>query len=335
MTLSNRQLVMMAAALLGASLFAVLTGLAFGSAAPQAWDALRALFDVDDAGRDIVLELRLPRVLIGFAVGMLLALSGAALQVLLRNPLAEPYVLGLSGGAALGAIGAIALSLAAPIISLAAACGAFLSIAGVFLVARREFTGLASDGGGERLLLSGVMFAALWGALIALTFSLSPEAKLHGMIFWLMGDLAGAGGLAWQAGWLGAIVVVSLVWALWLAPALNLLLRGELLAASLGVRVPRLKMQVMALSALAAGAAVSTAGPIGFVGLVAPHLVRRIWGNDQRVLLPASALLGGVLVVAADTLARCIIAPQQLPVGAVTATLGAPLFLALLWRRRP
>ena len=312
---------------------AMAAGLAFGSAEPQGWDAWWVLFDPAAPGHDIVWRLRLPRVLIGAAVGALLAIAGALLQVLLRNPLADPYVLGLSGGAALGAIVAIALSAAAPLISLAAASGAMLSIAGVFAVARREFLAYSSSGASERLLLSGVMFAALWGALIALALSLSPEAKLQGMIFWLMGDLAGAGAGLAESLTVVLVLCVAVLATLAIAPRLNLLARGEELAALLGERVGRLKLQVMLLAALAAGAAVATAGPIGFVGLIAPHLVRRLCGNDQRLLLPACALVGASLVVAADTLARCLIAPQQLPVGAVTAALGAPVFLLLLWRR--
>jgi len=315
------------------ALLAIAVGLASGSAAPQGPAAWNALFDRADAGHAIVVQLRLPRILSGFAVGALLALAGALLQVLLRNPLAEPYVLGLSGGAALGAIMAISLALPALLISAAAALGALLSIVGVFAVARREFFGRSPSGASERLLLSGVMFAALWGALIALVLSMSPEAKLQGMIFWLMGDLAGAGGSLAEGLWLFGILASMLALCMLLAPHLNLLARGEDIAAALGERVGPLKLQAMILAAIGAGAAVASAGPIGFVGLIAPHLVRRLCGNDQRLLLPACALTGGALVVVADTLARILLAPQQLPVGAVTAALGAPIFLVLLWRR--
>jgi len=328
-----RRAVLLWGLLAALALLAIAAGLASGSAAPQGLAAWDALFDRAATGHAIVVQLRLPRILSGFAVGALLALAGALLQVLLRNPLAEPYVLGLSGGAALGAIIAIALALPALMISGAAALGALLSIIGVFAVARREFSGHAPAGASERLLLSGVMFAALWGALIALGLSLSPEAKLQGMIFWLMGDLAGAGGSLAEGAGLFFILALILLLCLVLAPRLNLLARGEEMAAALGERVGPLKMQAMVLAALAAGVAVASAGPIGFVGLIAPHLVRRLCGNDQRLLLPACALAGGTLVVLADTLARCVIAPQQLPVGAVTAALGAPVFLMLLWRR--
>ena len=316
------------------ALLAVAAGLAFGSAEPQGWHAWQALFDPASAGHAIVVELRLPRVLTGAGVGALLAVAGALLQVLLRNPLAEPYVLGLSGGAALGAIIAIALTLPALLISLAAALGALLSMLAVFAVARREFAGRGGNGASERLLLSGVMFAALWGAFVALVLAVAPEGKLQGMIFWLMGDLTGAGLGATEGAVMAGVLGLSLGGAFWLAPSLNLLARGEEVAALLGERVGRLKLQTMLLAALAAGAAVASAGPIGFVGLLAPHMVRRLCGNDQRLLLPACALIGAALVVSADTVARCLLAPQQLPVGAVTAALGAPLFLSLLWRQR-
>jgi len=312
---------------------ALVAGVALGSAAPLGWSALAALFDADTPGYAIVHGLRLPRVLSGAAVGALLGIAGALLQVLLRNPLAEPYVLGLSGGAALGALSALALSLPALLISGGAAAGALVATIGVFAAARREFTRHAPASGSERLLLSGVMFAALWGALIALVLAMAPEGRLQGMIFWLMGDLAGSG----SDTPLGLITAVALgiaaVLALALAPRLNLLARGEETAALLGENVGRLKTWTTLLAAFAAGTAVAAAGPVGFIGLVAPHLVRRVAGNDQRVLLPAAAFTGAALLVMADLIARWLVAPWQLPVGAVTAVLGAPVFLFLLWRR--
>ena len=192
------------------ALLAVAAGLAFGSAEPQGWHAWQALFDPASAGHAIVVELRLPRVLTGAGVGALLAVAGALLQVLLRNPLAEPYVLGLSGGAALGAIIAIALTLPALLISLAAALGALLSMLAVFAVARREFAGRGGNGASERLLLSGVMFAALWGAFVALVLAVAPEGKLQGMIFWLMGDLTGAGLGATEGAVMAGVLGLSL-----------------------------------------------------------------------------------------------------------------------------
>jgi iron complex transport system permease protein len=315
---------------LGLLLLAVVVlviALSFGSAAVGVSQSWRALLDVNHPAHGFIVGLRLPRIAAGFAIGALLAMAGALLQVLLRNPLAEPYVLGLSGGAALGALTAIALSLPAFIISSSAAVGAGVSLAVLLLVAQREFMGSA-PAASERLLLTGVMLAAVWGALIALLQSLSPE-KQQSMFFWLMGDLSSSAVTPWV--WIVLLLVLGV--ALWDAPRLNLLARGEETAAALGVRVGALKLRIVILAALAAGTAVALAGTIGFVGLIVPHLLRLLWRNDQRVLLPACVLLGGTVVVLADTLARTVIAPRQLPVGAIMAVIGAPIFLALLWRR--
>lgn len=308
--------------------FALSVGSALGTTAGSGLQSWQALFDQTHPLHSIIIDLRLPRIAAGFAVGAMLAVAGALLQVLLRNPLAEPYVLGLSGGAALGALAAIALSLSAYFITGFAAIGAGFSLIVLLLVAQREFAGYAPSAASERLLLSGVMLAAVWGALIGLLQSLTPE-KQQSMLFWLMGDLSAAVPPFWIWLILGTILLVALLDA----PRLNLLARGEETAAVLGIRVGPLKLRIVVLAALAAGTAVATAGTIGFVGLVVPHLLRLVWRNDQRVLLPACALLGGTVVVLADTLARTLIAPRQLPVGAVMAVIGAPIFLSLLWRR--
>ncbi|MGA2549227.1 MAG: iron ABC transporter permease [Burkholderiaceae bacterium] len=304
--------------------------LSVGSAGFDAATAWKALFVFNHPAHDLIVRLRLPRISSGFVVGALLSTAGALLQLLLRNPLAEPYVLGLSGGAALGALAALTLAASSAWVGVAAALGALVSLGVLLLVAAREFRVVDYQGAGERLLLSGVMLAALWGALITLLLSISEVGRMQALIFWLMGELSGAqGGVgAWLA------LVFILLAAAWDAPRLNILLRGDDVAAALGIHVGALKRRVVILSALAAGCAVAIAGTVGFVGLVAPHLVRVLWGNDQRMLLPASALLGGTAVILADTVARTIVAPQQLPVGAVTAALGAPLFLYLLWRER-
>ncbi len=310
------------------AMLVVAFALSIGSAS-QGWNqSWSALFDTQHPAHEVMIKLRLPRIAAGFAVGAMLAVAGALLQVLLRNPLAEPYVLGLSGGAAMGALGAIALALPSLMISASAALGAGFSLLLLLLVAQREFSATASIAASERLLLTGVMLAAVWGALISLLLSLSPE-KQQSMLFWLMGDLSAA--LSPGPIWIVLAVILSA--AMFDAPRLNLLARGEQTAANLGVRVGALKLRIVMLAALAAGAAVSIAGTIGFVGLVVPHLLRLIWRNDQRVLLPACALAGGTVVVLADTLARTLIAPRQLPVGAIMAVLGAPIFLYLLWRR--
>ena len=266
----------------------------------------------------ILWELRLPRALTAFAVGALLGLAGALMQVLLRNPLGDPYVLGVSGGAACAVL--LAMLLGLPLLWLAplAFAGALASTVLVFALARV----------GQNLLLTGVVLAAGWGAAISFILSTSPPVQLPGMLFWLMGDLSGAPapGLAW------AVLVAGLLLTLPLARELNLLGRGDSAAASLGVATGRLRWQVYVLASLLTGTAVSIAGSIGFVGLIAPHLVRLLLGSDHRLVLPGAALLGGGLLVLADTLARTLIAPQQLPVGVLTALLGVPLFLLLLRR---
>ena len=307
--------------------------LSVGSA-PFGWHASwQAFFDPADPAHAVMVGLRAPRVAAAFAVGALLAMAGALLQNLLRNPLAEPYVLGLSGGAAAGALAAIALSLPLFWISAGAAAGSFTSLVMLLIIARREFSAASFAHAGERLILSGVMLAALWSALIALVVGLASGARLQGMMFWLMGDLGGAA--ASVALIEGAGIVALLILAATLADAarLDLMARGDETAAALGVAVAPLKLRIVILAALAAGVAVAVAGTIGFVGLVAPHAVRRVIGNAHGTLLPGAALTGGVLVVFADTLARTIIAPQQLPVGAIMAIIGAPVFLLLLWKR--
>ncbi len=271
----------------------------------------------------VILELRLPRALAGFACGGLLALAGALMQVLLRNPLADPYVLGISGGAGVGALGAILLGLGSLGIDALAFCGALGALFLVFGLARGDGSWTQT-----RLLLTGVIVSAGCGALIALMLSLAPEAKLRGMLFWLMGDLSQAA-TPWGALlFLGAALLLSLPFA----RELNLLSRGQETAQTLGVAVGRLRLLIYFIAALATAAAVTTAGSIGFIGLLVPHLVRLAMGNDQRLLLPASVLAGGALLMGADTLARTIIAPEQLPVGVLTALLGVPLFLFLLSR---
>ena len=313
---------------------AVTAGALSVGSAPFGWHASwQAFFDPADPAHAVMVGLRAPRVAAAFAVGALLAMAGALLQNLLRNPLAEPYVLGLSGGAAAGALAAIALSLPLFWISAGAAAGSFTSLVMLLIIARREFSAAAFAHAGERLILSGVMLAALWSALISLVVGLESGARLQGMVFWLMGDLGGAAAnIAMIEGAAFAALFV-LVAALSDAARLDLLARGDETAAALGVAVAPLKLRIVVLAALAAGVAVAVAGTIGFVGLVAPHAVRRVIGNAHRGLLPGAALTGGVLVVFADTLARFAIAPRQLPVGAVMAIIGAPVFLLLLWKR--
>ena len=320
-------------ALAAAAVAAFALALASGSAHLSPGELMQALISPDDSvAGEIVTRLRLPRALAAFAVGGLLALAGALMQVLLRNPLADPYVLGLSGGAAVGALAAMLAGLGALAVNLGASAGALAAILLVFAFARRDFARQQMFGAldaSPRLLLTGVVMAAGWGALITLTLTLAPEARLRGMLFWLMGDLNGVE--SWAPALLALAGALALTYPL--ARELNVLLRGEVLAQALGVRVAPLRRTIFLVASVATALAVTTAGAIGFVGLVVPHALRLALGNDQRMLLPASALAGGTLLLLADTAARSLLAPQQLPVGVITALVGVPAFLFLLTRR--
>ena len=276
-----------------------------------------------NGSNEVVRSLRLPRALSGFACGGLLALSGALLQVLLRNPLADPYVLGVSGGASVGALLAMLFGFAAAGINGLAFAGALTAMLVVFGLSRGDGSWTQT-----RLLLTGVIVAAGCGAVVALLLSIAPDQQLRGMLFWLMGDLSQTG----QPELMLAALALLVLLALPFARELNLLARGADVALTLGVPVARLRFGVYLVASLATAVAVTQAGSIGFVGLIVPHLVRLAVGNDQRLLLPASALAGGTLLVLADTLARSVIAPQQLPVGVLTALIGVPAFLLLLAR---
>jgi len=298
--------------------------LAAGSIPVTAGNVIAALLGQDAPGADIVRQLRLPRALAGFACGGLLALAGALMQVLLRNPLADPYILGISGGAGVGALFAIMVGLPAFGIDGLAFGGALGAMLLVFGLAHGEGSWTQT-----RLLLTGVIVAAGCGALISLMLAIAPEDRLRGMLFWLSGDLGQA-----ASPWPPLLALtIGLVLAMPFARELNLLARGLMQARALGVAVDRLRIAIFLLASLATAASVTTAGSIGFIGLVVPHLVRLATGNDQRLLLPASALAGGALLMLADTLARTLIAPQQLPVGVLTALIGVPVFLFLLSRQ--
>jgi len=273
----------------------------------------------------IVASLRLPRVLLAAIVGACLALAGAALQALLKNPLVDPFLLGTSGGAATGAALAAMAGLS-PLLSPAAAfAGAVFATLGVAVLARR---------GGrldlQRLLLAGLIANAFFSAVLLLVFSVASGEAARTMIFWMMGSLADATpgkalALLPYAAAAGAVLLFS-------AARLNLFSVGEENAAALGVDTEKSKRWIFLAASLLTGAAVAFAGVIGFVGLLVPHAVRAAAGNDQRILLPVSALSGAALLVAADAFARAAFAPAELPIGAVTAALGAPLFGWLLLR---
>ena len=317
--------------LLFAALIAVVVAcfvfaLALGSADIGFSDAMRALGGTGtDEVRTLIVQLRLPRALTAFSVGGLLAVAGVLMQVLLRNPLADPYILGTSGGAAVAALLAMLLGLSSVIIDLAAFGGALAATVLVFSIAHG--TGSWTP---TRLLLTGVVLAAGFSAATTLLLALSPEQQLRGMLFWLMGDLS----FAFEPARTLFLLLVLTIIATLVARHLNVLARGELQAAIVGLPVAGFRYLVFIASSLATAIAVTTVGVIGFVGLVVPHLMRIIAGSDHRIVVPASALAGGALLVVADTLARTIMAPRQLPVGALTAAIGVPLFLFLMSRSK-
>jgi iron complex transport system permease protein len=309
-----------AIALLTATIFA--TSLLVGSANLSPAATLRALGGGGDAfAWTIVHAIRLPRAVAALGVGSLLALAGVLLQALFRNPLADPYVLGVSGGAAVGALGAMLLGL-----GLAAAHG--WAAAGGLAVGLTALL-LGRGGGTPRLLLCGVVLASACGALITVMLSMADAPQVRGMVFWLAGDLTWAAHPLLDL----AAVVVALLGALAGGRILNVLASGEVRSATVGLGAGA-RLMVFAAGAVLTALAVISAGTVGFVGLVAPHLVRSTFrSSDHRLVAPAAVLAGGALVCAADLIGRTIIAPRELPVGAVTALIGAPLFLWLLRRQ--
>jgi len=276
----------------------------------------------------IVFGLRLPRIILAIFVGAALSVAGAGFQALLRNPLADPYVLGVSSGAALGAILSLILTPEIPLVTPAAAfAGAALTITAVYFLGRRE-----GQLDGSTLLLGGIITASFLSAVIMFLMTTLAGRDLRGMAFWLMGDLSTPlpEELRWVFG-VGLAVGIGAIYST--AADLNLLLGGENEAIHLGVNVRRVKLVVYVAASVLTGLAVSVSGAIGYVGLLVPHAMRWLVGSDYRVLIPASALGGAIAVVLADTLARTIAAPTELPVGAMTALAGAPVFIYLLRRR--
>ncbi len=308
--------------LLAVSLVAIAASLAFGSSGIDApWERLAA---GDPLMRTILWDLRLPRALAAFGAGVVLSLAGVLMQALLRNPLADPYVLGVSGGAAVGALGLMLAGAAGVVVDIGAAAGAFSAMLLVFAVAHG-----AGGWTTTRLLLTGVVVAAGCGAIVSLLLSLSDDLRLRGMLFWLLGDFS----YVQTPWWLLALALAAIPACLLAARPLDALARGELQARLLGVPVRGLRIAIYVAASVLTAAAVTTAGSIGFVGLVTPHLVRLLVGSSHRAVIPAAALAGGALLVVADLLARTIVAPRQLPVGALTALIGVPLFLWLMHRR--
>jgi len=313
--------------LLCIALASLAIALSSGSVRLNAWNLpdLVIHHQTSSVEQAVLLQLRLPRALTAFALGGLLALSGVLMQVLLRNPLADPYILGGSGGAAAAALLALLLGLNGWPVEIAAAIGAFITTVLVFALAHTE-----GSWSPTRLLLTGVVVAAGASALVSLLLALGDEAKLRGMLFWLMGDISNTQrSLPLWIFMIGAAGLSGL-----LARHLNVMTRGELQAHILGMNLRQLRITLFAISAAITAAAVTTAGSIGFVGLIIPHLARLTIGADHRKLIPAAVLMGGSLLTLADTAARTLFAPRQLPVGALTALIGVPVFILLMLRRQ-
>ena len=276
----------------------------------------------DSVARSVALAVRLPRTLAAFGVGSLLALAGVLLQALFRNPLADPFVLGVSGGAAVGALLAMIAGATMLVIQGSAVAGAVVAVVIVHLLAR--------SGGTTRLLLTGVVLASACGAIVTVLLSVADASRLRGMVFWLAGDLE------WAVNpWVSAITALfAVAFAILMARPLNVLAAGELRARSVGMRLEAWRTLVFLGCAALTAVAVVSAGTVGFVGLITPHIVRLAFRtSDHRLVAPASALLGGTLLACADVAARTVAAPAQLPVGAIMALVGAPLFIVLLRQR--
>ena len=317
-----------------------LASLGIGASGTPLWPVLGQILRGEDiAARDalILFEIRLPRLLLGILVGAALAVSGAVMQGLFRNPLADPGLVGVGAGAGLGAICAIVLGAALPValndmlghalVPVAAFAGGWATTILLYrLSTHRGRTSVAV------MLLGGIAIGALAGALSGILIYLADDAQLRDLTFWGLGSLAGA---TWdKVAIAGALILVALAATPFLARSLNALALGEGPAAHLGIRVQRMKNVAILSVAGATGAAVAVSGGIGFVGIVVPHLLRLVIGPDHRWLLPNAALLGATLLILADMIARSIVAPAELPIGIVTATLGGPFFLWLLMRNR-
>ena len=341
--LTLRRLLVQCAILAGILFVVVIVALKVGAVQVSLWglgrDLLRVLYHHGEAIKSdyglIVMDIRLPRILLGIFVGASLSVAGTGFQALLRNPLADPYVLGVSSGAALGAILALIvaphLSLSPALADLLTPVGAFLgagaTIGAVYILGRRE--GLIDS---TTLLLAGIITASFISAVIMFLMTSLTGSNLRGMAFWLMGNLSTS--LQRSVYWVLAIGFVLAGGAIYTtASDLNLLLSGEKEAMHLGVDVPRVRLVVYIAASLLTGLAVSVSGAIGYVGLLVPHVMRQLFGSDHRILIPTAALGGAIAVVIADTIARTIVSPAELPVGAMTALFGAPLFIYLLRRR--
>lgn len=326
--------------LAGVLVLVSVASLSSGAMDTTLWRALGALVsgqEVATLDRIVLVDIRLPRLILGLLVGAALAVSGALMQGLFRNPLADPGLVGVSAGAGLGAILAIVLggvlpaaisaALGSYVISIAAFLGGWLSTIVLYKVSTRGGqTSVAT------MLLAGIALAALVGAFSGVLVYMADDAQLRDLTFWGLGSLAGA---TWTKVMAAApIIVIALAVAPRLGRGLNGLALGEATAMHMGIPVQRLKRVAIVSVAAATGAAVAVSGGIGFIGIVVPHLLRLATGPDHRILLPNAALLGATLLVGADMISRAIVAPAELPIGIVTAVLGAPVFLYILLKRR-
>jgi iron complex transport system permease protein len=281
-----------------------------------------------DSEKIILFDIRLPRIIFAGIVGAALSIAGVVFQALLRNPLADPYILGVYGGSAVGAIIAIMTGLSAlPFgISGLAFLGAALTIAFLFSIAGTKRTMPP-----HTLLLAGVIMNAFFSAVIMFLITISKNNEIHGIMFWLMGDLGIAA--AREIVFTGAFLACGFAVIYAFARPLNLIVTGEETAMQLGINVARTKIVLFVIASLVTASAVSVSGIIGFVGLMIPHMVRLIFGSDHRLLLPASALFGAAFLIAADSAARTVMSPSELPVGVITALCGAPYFVYLLKKK--
>ena len=295
------------------------------------WPDLTQLFNRTGShplpAETILFSIRLPRILFAAVVGASLSLAGVVFQAVLRNPLADPYILGVSGGAALGAVLATLFVSSLWSIPLLAFIGALITI---FLIFGSSWS--RHDHGGYTILLTGVIINAFFSALLMFFFSISKSEQAHSILFWLMGNVSMAEGR--EIILTAAVMAAGFMLLFAHARSLNLLTLGDETAMQLGINAPKTKKLLLVTASLITATAVSMSGTIGFIGLVVPHLMRILFGPDHRILLPVSVLSGAIFMIVADTLARTVLAPVELPVGVVTALCGAPYFLYLLHRKR-
>jgi len=310
--------------LLSIALISFIVALTSGSLSLSFSEVFSAISsDANPLHHQVVYELRLPRMVHAFTTGALLALAGALMQVLLRNPLADPYILGISGGSAVFALIAIALGVVGWMVSASAFFGALLAMFLVFGLARGQGSWTEN-----RLLLTGVVLASGWGAIVSFVLTIAPQGKLRSLIFWLMGDLSFA-----ENFWPSLITLaIGILICLYFARSLNVLSLGAMQAQSLGLNINRFRWQLYVIASLLTAMAIIQAGNIGFIGLIIPHLLRLMGLRDYRLLIPGAVLAGGSLLVFADTFARSAIEDTALPVGILTAAIGVPIFIFLLYR---